>query len=69
MTLGDDTLQDLWGVLGKVARTEEGGTDAVLFQHIEDATGANLRNSHTLLQREINAMLARHVELFCIKTQ
>lgn len=69
VTLGDDALHDLRGVLGKVARAEERGPHAVLLQHIEDATGADLRDSHALLQREVNAMLARHVELFCIKTQ
>ena len=69
MTLGDDALHDLRGVLGKVARAEERGAHTVLLQDIEDATGADLRDSHALLQREVNAMLARHVELFCIKTQ
>ena len=69
MTLGDDALHDLRGVLGKVARAEERGAHTVLLQDIEDTTGADLRDSHALLQREVNAMLARHVELFCIKTQ
>ena len=69
MALGDDALHDLWGMLSKVARTEERGAHTVLLQDIEDTTGADLRDSHTLLQREVNAMLARHVELFCIKTQ
>ena len=68
MTLSDDALHDLRGVLGKVARAEERGPHAVLLQHVEDATGADLRDRHPLLQRKVNAMLARHVELFCIKT-
>ena len=69
VTLGDDALHDLWGMLGEVTRTEERGAHTVLLQDIEDTTGADLRDSHALLQREVNAMLARHVELFCIKTQ
>ena len=68
MSLRDDALHDLRGVLGKVARAEERGPHAILLQHIEDATGADLRDGHALLQREVNTMLARHVELFCIKT-
>ena len=69
MALGDDALHDLWGMLSEVTRTEERGAHTVLLQDIEDTTGADLRDSHALLQREVNAMLARHVELFCIKTQ
>ena len=69
VTLGDDALHDLWGMLGEVTRTEERGAHTVLLQDIEDTTGADLRDGHPLLQREVNAMLARHVELFCIKTQ
>lgn len=69
VTLGDDALHDLRGMLGEVARTEERGSHTVLLQDIEDATGADLRDGHALLQREVNAMLTRHVELFCIKTQ
>ena len=68
MSLRDDALHDLRSVLGKVARAEERGPHAILLQHIEDATGADLRDGHALLQREVNAMLTRHVELFCIKT-
>lgn len=69
VTLGDDALHDLWGMLSEVTRTEERGAHTVLLQDIEDTTGADLRDGHPLLQREVNAMLARHVELFCIKTQ
>ena len=68
MTFVDDTPHHLWSMLGKVTRTEECGTHAVLLQHIEDAAGANLRNGHTLFQGEVNTMFARYIELFCIKT-
>ena len=66
--LGDDALHDFRGILSKVARAEERGAHAILLQDVEDATGADLRDGHTLLQRKVNAMLARHIELFCIKT-
>ena len=68
MPLVHNALHHLWGVLGKITRAEERGMHAVLLQHIKDAAGADLRDRHSLLQRKVNTMLARHVELFGIKT-
>ena len=50
MALVHDTLHHLWGILREVARAEEGRPHMVVLQNVEDAVGANLRDSHPLFQ-------------------
>ena len=65
-----DAPDDMGGILSKIRGTEKGGTYTFLFQQVEDTLGAFHRHRHTLSDGVvIHSMFARHVKLFCIKTQ
>jgi hypothetical protein len=69
MALVHDALHDLWGILRKVARTEEGSLNALFLQYVKDTVGAYLTDRHTLFQREVHTMFTGHIKFFGIETE
>jgi hypothetical protein len=69
VSLINDALHHFGSVLSKVACAKEGGVDIVYFQNVQDAIRADNGHLHTFFQGiVINAMLAWHVEFFCVET-
>ena len=64
-----DALHHLRGMFREIAGTEEGGPDAVLLQHVQDAVGTFYRHLHAFFQREVHTVFTGYVKLLGVKTQ
>ena len=68
VSLVHDAANKAWSLLGKVARAEESGANAIRFQTIENARSTFYRHTHALFQADVYAMLARNIKLFGVET-
>ena len=62
-----NTLHDLWCQFCKVASAEEGSTDVIRLQYVEDAIRTLNGYLHTLFKGEVYPMFTWYIKLFRIE--